>query len=205
MMIEALVPILQVPHRVIVVSFLRLHIPGRRMRVRDDPGRILGNDRHFLRQKRLVSRCRRRKARRGEWQKRDMVLERMVRGVSISNMDRRELLKIDKRPHTRIVNLGKTKPGFTFFPTSISPCSTRLPSTGAPSSLGHQNALLRCSGNVLLLRRGADSSVASDPMAIVRVRNTVVAEGCESRSIACESGHVRVSKRGIGEPRAYES
>ena len=107
--------------------------------------------------------------------------------------------------HTRIVNLGKTNPGLTFFPTSISPCSTRLPSTGAPSSLGHQKALLRCSGNVLLLRRGAESFVASDPMAIVRVRNTVEADGWESKSIACASGHVSVRRRGIGEPKAYES
>ncbi len=105
---------------------------------------------------------------------------------------------------TLTVNLGNLKLGFVAFRMSISPFRNLFPSADF-SSLDHQYARICCSENVLLLRRGASSSVASDPMAITRVSTTCGEVCSEKSSSACGSIEVTVKWRGMGDPVANMS
>ena len=171
------------------------------MRARNKSWCILRYDAYFARSERLIL------SKGGDetWgngrEDRDIVLS--SRGV------REDFGRTRERRRTHKENRGKRKLGFAFFGTSTSPHSTFIfppfsspfPIAG-PSASVHQYARDICSEKVLLLLRGADSSVAVEPIAIVRVRTTRGAEVWERRSSPASKSLDRVSRKCMGEPMA---
>ena len=212
-MIEPLVPVFEVPHRVVVVTFFRTDVTRWSVRLGDDTGCVCSDDCYFLWEKRLgyvhAGDCGcdwggRGESRDVEWHNVDIVLCNRQTCLRASLWD----IGVNKRL-TRVVNLGNTKLGFNPFLTSISPCNVLtntipfapLSSTVARPSpgSGQKNAFPTCSRKVLLLRRGAVSLEASEPIAIDRVRWIAAAVGEEKRSRTTSSRQRRVRRRGIGE------
>ncbi len=103
-------------------------------------------------------------------------------------------------------NRGKTNPGLSDLFTSSSPCNTRVPDSGAPSSEGQKNAPPALFVKELLLRPLSTSpEVACEPTRRVRKRLRRTADGVDRRSRACSSSLLSVSTIGIGLPSAYVS
>lgn len=195
--VEPLVAVLEVAHRIIPVSGVFGRVPRRGMRARRDPRCVVGDDLDPLGQQWLLTSGRRHEARRLQRKQPDEVLQRNTTRKSDPTPTTRTLAA-----RTRKVKRGKTKLCLVPFLTSISPRRQRTPASSAPSSDGQKKAFPTRSWNVLLLRRGAASWVASEPTAIARVRKTVVAEGVESKSSAWPSLHLSVRTSGMGDPVA---